>query len=80
MTAIIPIFQPSEELFRRSLDSVLTGAGMNGAGGFTSLKLVPITTTEKNALPNVKGTVVYDGTLNKLCQNTGAGWETVTSI
>lgn len=78
--AILPIFQPSEELFRRSVDSVLTGAGMDGAGGFTSLKLVPITTAEKNALPNVKGTLVYDGTLNKLCQNTGAGWETVTSI
>jgi len=42
--------------------------------------LVPITTAEKNAMANVKGTLVYDGTLNKLCQNTGAGWETVTSV
>jgi|TARA_R110000868_G_scaffold382613_1_gene649238 hypothetical protein len=78
--AIIPIFQPSEELFRRGVDAVLTGAGMDEAGAFASVRLTPITTTQKNALPNVKGTLVYDGTLNKLCQNTGAGWETVTSI
>lgn len=78
--AIIPIFQPSEELFRRGVDAVLTGAGMDDTGAFVSLRLTPITTTQKNALPNVKGTIVYDGTLNKLCQNTGAGWETVTSV
>ena len=78
--AIIPIFQVSEELFRRAVDAVLTGAGMNAAGAFSSVKLTPITTAEKNALANVKGTLVYDGTLNKLCQNTGAGWETVVSV
>jgi hypothetical protein len=78
--AILPIFQVSEELFRRAVDAVLTGAGMNAAGSFTSVKLTPITTAEKNALANVKGTLVYDGTLNKLCQNTGAGWETVVSV
>jgi hypothetical protein len=78
--AIIPIFQPSEELFRRAVDAVLTGAGMDSAGAFASVRLTPITTAEKNAMANVKGTLVYDGTLNKLCQNTGAGWETVTSV
>ncbi len=79
MTAILPIFQPSEELFRRSVDSVLTGAGMDGAGGFTSLKLVPITTAEKNALADIEGRLVYDSDLDKLCVGTAGGWETVTS-
>jgi hypothetical protein len=53
---------------------------MDSAGAFASVRLTPITTAEKNAMANVKGTLVYDGTLNKLCQNTGAGWETVTSV
>lgn len=77
--AIISIFQPSEELFRRKLDSVLTGAGMDGAGGFTSLKLVPITTVEKVALTDIEGRLVYDSDLGKLCVGTAGGWETVTS-
>jgi hypothetical protein len=77
----VNIFEPSETLFRKQLAAFLGGIGTGSAAtGFTSLKLLPITTTQKNALPNVKGTVVYDGTLNKLCQNTGAGWETVTSV
>ena len=68
----VNIYEQSETLFRRQLATMLTG--------FTSLLLTPITTTQKNAMANVKGTLVYDGTLNKLCQNTGAGWETVTSV
>jgi len=78
--AIIPLYEDNEPLFRRKLNSVLEASGMTEAGVFSSLKLSPITTTQKNAMANVKGTLVYDGTLNKLCQNTGAGWETVTSV
>lgn len=77
--AITPIFQPSEELYRRAVDAVLTGAGMDGAGGFTSLKLTPITTVEKNALTDIEGRIVYDSDLGKLCVGTAGGWETVDS-
>ena len=38
-----------------------------------------VTTVEKNAMAAVKGQVVYDTTLNKLCVYTGA-WETITSV
>lgn len=75
----VNVYEPSEVLFRKQLRDALAGLGGGTTAGFTSIRLTPITTTEKNALPNVKGTLVYDGTLNKLCQNTGAGWETVTS-
>lgn len=37
------------------------------------------TTTQKNEMDNVAGIVVFDTTLGKLCVNTGAGWETITS-
>jgi hypothetical protein len=38
-----------------------------------------MTTTQKNAIANVAGNVVFDTTLGKLCVNTGSGWETITS-
>lgn len=38
-----------------------------------------MTTTQKNAIANVAGNVVFDTTLGKLCVNTGAGWQTITS-
>ena len=76
----VNIYEQSETLFRRQLATMFTGLAGGTSAGFTSLLLTPITTTQKNAMANVKGTLVYDGTLNKLCQNTGAGWETVTSV
>ena len=76
----INIYEPSEPLFRRQLAVFLGGVGADsGSGGFTSLKLEPITTAAKEALANAAGLVVYDSDLGKLCVNTGAGWETVTS-
>lgn len=39
-----------------------------------------MTTTQKNAIANVAGNVVFDTTLGKLCVNSGSGWETITSI
>lgn len=78
--SVLPVYEPSELLFRKQLAAFLESAGLTVGGGFSAIKLTPITTTQKNAMANVKGTLVYDGTLNKLCQNTGAGWETVTSI
>lgn len=44
-------------------------------GAFPSL-----TTTEKNLLTPVPGTVIYDATLDKLCVYTPTGWETITSV
>ena len=38
-----------------------------------------MTTTEKNAIANVAGNVIFDTTLGKLCVNTGSGWQTITS-
>lgn len=38
-----------------------------------------MTTTQKNAMANVPGNVIFDITLGKLCVNTGAGWQTITS-
>ena len=39
-----------------------------------------MTTTQKNAIANVAGNVVFDTTLGKLCVNSGSGWQTITSI
>lgn len=39
-----------------------------------------MTTTQKNAIANVAGNVVFDTTLGKLCVNTGSAWQTITSI
>tara|TARA_R110000822_G_scaffold105656_1_gene233502 strand:- start:663 stop:926 length:264 start_codon:yes stop_codon:yes gene_type:complete len=38
-----------------------------------------LTTTQKNALTNIAGMQVFDTTLSKICFNTGAAWETITS-
>lgn len=38
-----------------------------------------MTTTQKNAIANVAGNVIFDTTLGKLCVNTGSGWQTITS-
>jgi hypothetical protein len=39
-----------------------------------------MTTTQKNAMANVAGNVIFDTTLGKLCVNTGSGWQTITSV
>jgi len=39
-----------------------------------------MTTTQKTAMANVAGNVVFDTTLGKLCVNSGSGWQTITSI
>jgi len=39
-----------------------------------------MTTTQKNAIANVAGLVVFDTTLGKLCVNTGSAWQTITSV
>jgi hypothetical protein len=39
-----------------------------------------MTTTQKNAISNVAGNVVFDTTLGKLCVNSGSGWQTITSV
>jgi hypothetical protein len=39
-----------------------------------------MTTTQKNAIANVAGNVVFDTTLGKLCVNSGSGWQTITSV
>lgn len=76
----VNVREPSELLFRKQLAAYLGGVGTGSdATGFASIQLQPITTTQKNALANSAGLLVYDTTLDKLCINTGAGWETVTS-
>ena len=39
-----------------------------------------MTTTQKAAIANVAGNVVFDTTLGKLCVNSGSGWQTITSV
>lgn len=39
-----------------------------------------MTTTQKAAIANVAGNVVFDTTLGKLCVNNGSGWQTITSV
>lgn len=39
-----------------------------------------MTTTQKTAIANVAGNVVFDTTLGKLCVNTGSAWQTITSV
>lgn len=38
-----------------------------------------MTTAQKNSISNVAGLVIFDTDLGKLCVNTGAGWQTITS-
>jgi len=38
-----------------------------------------MTSAQKNAINNAGGRVVFDTDLGKLCVNTGAGWQTITS-
>lgn len=49
--------------------------------GWTPINTVLInyTTTQKNALSPLAGTLVFDTTLGKLCVYTGSAWQTVTS-
>lgn len=44
-----------------------------------TLKLVPMTTTARDALTPAKGWVVMNGTTNKLNFYNGSAWEVVTS-
>ena len=76
---VIPIYEGNEQLFRRQLNALLEASGIGVGGVFAAVQLSPITTAEKNALTNSAGLLVYDTTLDKLCINTGAGWQTVTS-
>lgn len=77
----VNIREPSEVLFRKQLAAFLGGVVTGSdSTGFKAVQLQPITTTQKNALTNSAGLLVYDTTLDKLCINTGAGWETVTSV
>jgi len=77
----VNVYEASETLFRRQLSALLAGIGAgSGATGLTSIRFVPITTLEKEALTDAAGLVVYDSDLGKLCVNTGAAWETVESI
>lgn len=39
-----------------------------------------MTTAEKTAIANTAGLVVFDTDLDKLCVNSGTGWETITSV
>jgi hypothetical protein len=76
----VNVYEPSEVLFRRQLAAFLGGIGTDsGTGGLTSIRLLPITTSEKNALTDAAGLLVYDSDLDKLCVNNGVTWETVTS-
>lgn len=48
---------------------------------FVGLGIPAMTTAQKTAIsPNRAGNMVYDTDLGKLCINTGAAWETVTSM
>lgn len=76
---VIPIYEGNEQLFRRQLSAYLEAAGLTAASAFSAIQLVQLTTAQKNALTNSAGLLVYDTTLDKLCINTGAGWQTVTS-
>lgn len=38
-----------------------------------------MTTAQKNLISNTAGLVIFDTTLAKLCVNSGAGWQTITS-
>jgi len=78
MSYVIPVFEPSEEVFRKKLSALLETVGFT-ALGISAFRLTPITTAQKNAIANAAGLVCFDGTLGKLCINNGTGWQTVTS-
>ncbi len=39
-----------------------------------------VTTAQKNALAAVRGQLVFDTDLGKLCVYTGSAWQTITSV
>lgn len=43
-------------------------------------KLPNMTSAQKNAIANTAGLMVFDTNLGKACVNSGAGWETITSV
>ena len=43
-------------------------------GGLKSLRLAVMTTAQRNALPNIAGTMIFDSTTGKGYLNDGAGW------
>jgi hypothetical protein len=68
-----------------------TGVGINKAAGATALldlsstqtqglRFPNMTSAQKGAIANTAGLVVFDTDLGKLCVNSGAGWETITSV
>lgn len=60
--------------------SVLSTALIDLYSTTQGLKVPVMTTTQKNAIANTAGLIVFDSTLAKLCINSGSGWQTITSV
>jgi hypothetical protein len=60
--------------------SVLSTALIDMYSTTQGLKVPVMTTAQKNAISNTAGLIVFDSTLAKLCINSGAGWQTITSV
>lgn len=54
-------------------------AALQVDGTTKGIQFPRMTTTQKNAIANTAGLVVFDTTLGKLCVNTGSAWQTITS-
>ena len=64
-----------------SLSTALTAtAALEVVSTTKGVRFPNMTTTQKNAIANTAGLVIFDTTLGKLCVNTGAGWQTITSV
>lgn len=74
---------------KKTIDNLYGAKGGVNASRVAEVRALIIptyTSTQKQALAVVEGTVIYDSTLNKLCVytaeagGTSTGWETITSI
>lgn len=82
-TSVMQIFTGGNILFQKSVTKTSTNQAsalvemVSTTQGFLPPRM---TTAQKNLIANTAGLVVFDTTLAKLCVNSGAGWETITSV
>lgn len=69
-----------EQLITLTADNVVITTALTMSSVVAPFLPPRMTTVQKNGLANTKGSVIFDTTLNKLCINNGATWETVTSV
>lgn len=61
------------------IENAGTGNALEISSTTSAVQFPAMTSAQKNAIGNSAGRVVFDTTLGKLCVNTGAAWQTISS-